>query len=263
MFFVKFQNILLHYTLNLQVDGRHHRIPALRFFYRTLKRRALVLITVFPAVCAVENRIIGSFDPVGPHISIRSKTDHITGQGLIRIGPDIVLLQPHSFYIGIVLIILIDLLKLPGSIIIHIFLQDLIPAGRLFFYQTAHRLLIDLKTLLQHLDSWFCIFFFVQHRLHIQDHIINPLAGRQLRSVPVRDISPLKWDHPAVILLLIQNYFGILLSLGGIDISNPDHQNCKSQYRDHKGAYQLFLDWFIYFFPKWIFSLSYHAVLPA
>ena len=47
------------------------------------------------------------------------------------------------------------------------------------------------------------------------------------------------------------------------DISNPDHQNCKSQYRDHKGAYQLFLDWFIYFFPKWIFSLSYHAVLPA
>ena len=221
--FIKFQDVLFHDTLNLQVNGGHYSIAVHRFLYGLLHCGGVIQIAIFPAVGAVQNAVVGSLDPVASHISVYRKSDHIAGQCIIGIGPYIVFLQPDPFHIRILFRILFNVPEFFVCFIVYAFFQDIVPAVRLFLHQVSDFLLVNLKTVLQHLDGGFDLIFIAQHGLHIQDHIVHTLAGSHLRAVPVYNIAPLKRDGPAVILLLIQDDPGIIFAICRIDICNSSN----------------------------------------
>ena len=220
--------MLLHNTLYLEVDSRHDRIAVLRLLHRPRKGRVLIQITVFLPVRAVEDRIVRRFDPIASHIAVDREPDHITGKRIVRISSDIIILQPDSFDIGIILLIVIDLFEPLRRVIIDPFQKNTVPARRTLLHDAPYLLFLNTKTFRKHLYRGFDIFLLAAHDLDVQDHIVDSLAGCDLGAVAVHDISPFERNRPAVILLLVQYHLRIAGTAGRIDICNPAYQYSKS-----------------------------------
>ena len=217
---IKFQNVLFHDILHLEVNGRDHRAAIISLFDRTLEGGTVIQIPILSSIRSVEDGIIGCLDPIAAHIPIDGKADNIAGKRAVRIGPDIIFFQPDSFHIRIFLVILVYFLKFFRLGVIHAFLQYIISAGRALIHQFPHLVFFDSKTVLQHFNRRLDIILIAHHHLHIQDHVIDPFAGCHLRAVAVHDISPFKRNGPAVILLLIQDHLRVFVSAGCVDIGD-------------------------------------------
>ena len=215
---IKFQNVLFHDILHLEVNGRDHCAAVISLLDRTLEGGTIIQIPILSSIRSIEDGIIGCLDSIAAYVSIDGKADNIAGKRVVRIRPDIVFLQPDSLHIRIFLVILVYFLKFLCLGVIHAFLQYIISAGRALIHQFPHLVFFDSKTVLQHFNRRLDIILIAHHNLHIQDHVIDPFAGCHLRTVAVHDISPFKRNGPAVILLLIQNHLRVLVSAGCVDI---------------------------------------------
>ncbi len=135
---------------------------------RPLNGCVLVEIPVLPAVCPVQDIVICAFNPDGSFVSSHHKSDHIACQCIIWIIPIIILLQPDTVYMGIVLFGRIGFfifcgsfdffLKCLGCLIIHTFCQNLIPAVRAFVDHLAGRFFRNTEKVAQRFDCRIHIF---------------------------------------------------------------------------------------------------------
>ncbi len=215
--------MLLHNTLHLKIYGRYYRIPIVRLFHRPRKGRIFVQIPIFSSVRSIQDRIIRRLYPVAPKIAVHRESDDVAGKCIIRISPDIIILQPYPLNIRIILFVSVDLIELLRRLIIYPFHKNTVSAGRALIYNCPDLLFFNPKTFLQYSDGRLYIILVTEHYLHVKDHIIHPLACRNLRSVAVYDIAPLERYDPAVILLLVKDHLRIAGTVGSIDIRDPQH----------------------------------------
>ena len=223
MLFVKLKDMLFHYALHLQVNGRYDRASVFRLFYRALYACFIVKISVFPAVSAIQYGIVRSLDSIASHIAVNGESDYIACKCFVRIFSDIIFFQPYAFYVRIFLFIRIYLFKLFCFLIIDSFFQNVVPAPRIVFYQFSDVFLLDSEAVFEHFNCRFHIVIFARHHFYVQNDIVHTLTRSNLCSVPVYDISPPERDRPAVVLLLVQHYLRVPVAAGRINICNSPH----------------------------------------
>ena len=92
----------------------------------------------------------------------------------------------------------------------------------------------------------------IQNLLRINDQIVNFLANRQIRPVPVDNIAALVGNRAALIVLMAQDYLIVRLALTFYQIIKHQHQCKQSQHNYQDGNCQLFL----HIFPKGLSAVS-------
>ena len=258
MFFIELLNVFFHNTLQGNINCCNNIIPILCCFYILFDCIIFIQITILSAICPRHNVIISTLNSNCSYISGISKTYHITCQCIIWVCSVIIILQPDSLYIWIILSIILYLIIFLSRLVIDSFFQYNISAIRFFFYNLSYRLFTDSETFIQYFNRRIYIFFFICHYNNIKNYIINPFTCRYLRTVSIQNISTFIWNCLTVINFLIQYKLCILASLRNINVCNSSYKNKKSQYNCHKQQYQLSLHSYREFF-----SQKLKSVLPS
>ena len=212
-----FLQLAFHDSLDVGIQRSHQIIAVHRGLCGPLQIGIVVHIAVFPAVNAAENIIIILLQPIVAHIILAGKTHHIGRHGIIGIYPAVFLFKPNSLNVLSLLFIILQLLEGCDLIISQLSFQNMIlRSGILLIIGTDIRLR-HIKTLSQRSDGSFHILFLFIHQLTVKHQVIHLFTHRQLGSFGIQDLSPLKRQRPAGVLLLGKHLAFILFAVVPVD----------------------------------------------
>ncbi len=155
--------------------------------------------------------------PVSLRAVRTGKAHDRAGKGIIGVDPAVFRLEPHPGDLAGSLLIIIVLcligFKSLAPVIRHLFLITEIGTGGVFTDRFLHFFPGITEYVDQRLDRGLDIILvpLVDHR-RIQDQVIDLLAGRQYRLVPVHDGAPLERDHRGAVALLGKDDLAVIFS---------------------------------------------------
>ena len=224
--------VLLQRHLNIRIDGRHDGVTIGRLLQYGLQLRITVEVAVLTAIDAHQGVIIVLLDATGSAGAVGTReADDVTGEGIIRIGTLILVLEPDSLDTR-----LRATAGIRGILLLHIGF----PAGFLVVAQSLRIFHIGLVGLFaeQLLKLRLIVFEIGDERLNrrihvtviltgvddprIDDQVIHLLAGRQHGAVPIHDISAAERNRTRIIgcLSLGQDDLVVLLAVVFYQIIN-------------------------------------------
>ena len=175
---------------------------------RSFQCRVIVQIPIFPSGSTAQNIIIILFKAKQPAIVAPGKSDHITGQPVVRVYSLIFLLKPDPFDVRSRLFIGLQFLKPSYLLVRHLLGKHIIRRTRMGFQPGTNNPRIQPQLPLHRFQRRFYVFPIpVQHYLRIQNHIIDLFTGCKFCAVAVQNVSPPERNRRAVIGLLGKHLF--------------------------------------------------------
>ena len=205
-------NVFFTYFLNIQINCGNNRISILGRFNHALQVGIRCQVAVLSAVISHQGAVIILLDSSGTGASVLlGETDDIAGSGSVGIHSPVLVLKPDAQNFFLLAVLRKGLVSGLGlGLKLFLFLK-----GHLFFIPDIGAVLLSrdrAPQILRVKAEQLCeqrngrlhalLFLILVHLLRIENQSVHLLAGGQVGSVPIHNVSPPVGNRPAVVILV-------------------------------------------------------------
>ena len=221
----KLVNVFFHNLLQRRVNGGYHRVSVRGLAHHCGLLQILIQVFVASAVGSIQHIAVFLLNSRLALISRHRVANHMTGQGIIGITPDIGILKPDALDPRSGLVVLHQRFKFRNLILGQLTQEHHVAAVNSVIVGGAELRLIQTEILNQSLKGRLhavlvrvLLVRILGEHLRVQNQVVYLFTGGQNRPVPVQNISPSVGKQRAVRVLLGQHSFCIFVAVGLVDI---------------------------------------------